>query len=171
MKCDDFLPSLETGSIWQRARALWHARGCHRCAGARENLRRLQQELSRNESISPYQRRLWEQALPEDVVQHTFVWSRVRWGLAAAIVLVVATTTTTLLWRNPRTPRDQGPNVVGVDKASGVIVRMVDPAMELASLETKLTALEAELAEVPGQVERAEVQQQVAAMIQTYSTW
>jgi len=67
MKCDDFLPAMETGGFLQRIRARCHAACCPKCAAVHAAFAVVKRQLAAPSPISAPMRQRWGQTLDEVV--------------------------------------------------------------------------------------------------------
>jgi hypothetical protein len=88
MKCDDFLPAMETGGSLQRIRARIHAAWCPKCAAVLAAFAAVKRQLATPSAISLQMRQTWDKSLDEIAqemsaqTQEVVVWDTDadRWG-------------------------------------------------------------------------------------------
>src|SRR5205085_279127 len=107
MRCNDFLPWLETGNWLQQARARRHAETCPSCAAAEQMLGRVKQDLRSPTKLPPRLRQKWLATVIEqtkvDLASRSPKASARTWYLAAALAAGVLLVLIPLSkwWSNP----------------------------------------------------------------------
>jgi hypothetical protein len=170
MNCADFLPYLETGSAAQRIRARLHAVRCRQCAAVLDAWALAKRQLSSTESLTLSQRRAWERAAREMVVQPQFRWRLIPTALVttlAACVVFAVVWTVPHAFRRP--PAGDGPGHVQVADVSSV--REISVSDEFVTLETRVELLRLELAALEPQAELLDARHQVNDLLNQYSKW
>jgi hypothetical protein len=87
MKCENFLETMETGTLWSRVLARRHAKRCLTCAETWRQFLEIKQHLKTAESLSSSQRHLWSQAA--EVSSTVLGPSIIRVALPAAAAVIV----------------------------------------------------------------------------------
>ena len=172
MRCDDFLPYLETGSLARRLLARCHAARCRPCAGVYDAWVTAKQQLSSPEPLSPHLRHLWQQAADETLMQPQFrrrPFPRAV-GLAAAACLLMGAVVWTV-WNTHRLPPTEMDTTVAVVRLDASPVRELDTSNEFASLETCVKQLDVELGVILRETERLDARHQASEMLDRYSKW
>jgi len=147
MKCEDFLPDLETGSPWRRMQARRHAVRCPRCAAVYAALTAAKARLATPEPVSPRARELWNRAARSTV---TVPDRRRRWVPAVACLVTAACLLIIFvgpdLWVRPN-----GNLMVNTGRSpdsivtSPVTVSELDPVSDLSQLDDAASQLDAQL--------------------------
>jgi len=175
MKCDDFLPALETGGMLRRWLAGRHAQQCSRCAAVRDRWLIAKRDLAAAGLLLAEQRRIWKQAVGESAAQRA---ADRRWTslpapvLAAACILalVVALIAAKLVRRRPVDPVNNGDVAVQV-VPSVPESQLVDRSTEFSSLETGVEQLLAQLDVTLVDAQRLDARQQADELLDRYSRW
>jgi hypothetical protein len=171
MKCDDFLPYLESGGIGQQLLARIHATRCPRCAALRKAWTTAKGQLTRSEPLTLNQRRVWERAAGEVVAQPIVrlrpIPTAFVTALAACVMIAVVWTVARVLHppplSEPRTDTGQ--------LAQLTSIREIGVSEEFDSLETRVEQLKLALAELVPQAELLDARHQVNELINQYSKW
>jgi hypothetical protein len=173
MKCQDFLPELETGGPWRRRRALRHAARCPRCAKVHAALVAVKATLAHPAPLSNHARELWNRApretavLPERQIRLT---PMIACLATAACVLIVFVGP--VLWVNHDSSvtwipgGSQEKTVV-----SATTVMTVDPVEEFSQLADAVDQLDAELQSLRLTAQRLEAQREVMVALSQYGKW
>ncbi len=177
MNCDDFLPSLETGSPLRRWRAHRHAHRCPRCAAALAMLDQVKQALapsSDKATLPSHLRRRWMAAAQADIssepspdryrIGPQTTWLRRTTALAAIVLLVVAVAIGYKLYNGSLVLNDKvtvGP----------ITVTQVDRAAELTRLDDEIVQLQAQVSSLINAAERLEAQQRIVLVLAQNITW
>lgn len=88
MKCENFLETMETGTLWSRVLARRHAKRCLKCAQTWRQFLEIKQHLKTAEPLSSSQRRLWSQAAEVDATIPTLSIIRVALPAVAAVIVL-----------------------------------------------------------------------------------
>jgi len=173
MKCDEFLPALETGGGRRRREARQHADHCPRCALVYVKWEATKRSLARPAPLSPHARDLWQRALRDGV---THPGRRIR--LAPLVASLAAAACLLLVFVGPGLWRrgDQFGNLVPggfkeVTSLSPTIVVRLDPRDELVELEDAVAELEAELESVRLIADRSVAQREILVTLNQYDRW
>jgi hypothetical protein len=173
MKCDDFLPALETGGFARRMRARRHAAGCPQCAAARAAFARAKRQLATAEPLSPRVRQLWAAAAPGVTLRHSRrkVWIPVTAGLAlAACVLLLVVEWA--VWKERITPQPEREVARSLPQPTNrEVVEEVDWADGLSRLAASVDQLDVQLQKLRREAERLEARQQVALTLDRFARW
>ena len=166
MRCDDFLPALETGGHLRRLRARCHAKRCPRCAAVSAAFAETKHRLATPEPLSPRVRQLWKQAADSPAEQHAGGrrWMWFATGLAAAACLVLIF----VKW-GVRPPAVNHP--IESSSPAGVVVEEINPAPELSRLEAATGQLEGRLRQIEEQIARRDARREVAMTLDRFSKW
>ena len=173
MNCDDFLAALETGGLLRRIQARRHAARCPSCATVQAAFVSAKDRLAKPEPLSPQARAAWERATFEDMRRPM---PRRRWVPVAASLATAACLTIVFL----STPVREGPIKEAVEKSGehpvarsvdDLTTALTDPVEELSQLATAAERLDAELASLRDQVERKNIQREVAVVLESYGRW
>jgi hypothetical protein len=160
MKCEDFLPDLETGGWWRRMQARRHAARCPRCAAVYVAFRTAKAGLAAPEPLPPHARELWKRAARDIVLRPE---RRRRWVPAIACAATAACLFIAFvgpaLWVKP--PRVTSP----------VTVVQLDPTAEFSRLEDEVGKLDSQLQSLRATAQRFEARQKVMIALNQYDKW
>jgi hypothetical protein len=190
MKCQDFLPALETGGRWRRRAARRHAARCPRCAAVAERFAAVKAQWADAPPLAAQDRLAWERAADrlriagETRRRTNVVPARRRFpfaivaGLAAAacaavvvIVIVRHKHVDVAGGQKPAPTTNQVTPSPVASRTSPVRVEVVDPAAELARLSVAVDQLDARMKDLDRQAARAEARRQVASAIDHFGRW
>ncbi len=148
MNCNDFLPTLETGSAFGRLRARVHARHCPQCRTVQRRLSELRSELARPSQLTAFHRRIWQRAALD--VSHEPGKGMVRYrqlaiasclGISATCVFVIA-----LSLRSNLPPGEEGTMVqVEAPAKTSAVSIAVAPLDDIEDISVGLRRVAAEL--------------------------
>jgi hypothetical protein len=168
MKCEDLLPSLETGGPLRRMRARRHAARCPRCSPVCAAFGQVKRGLASPQPLSPRALRAWRQACGESSAPLPARAGRRMWiplagGLAAAgLVWIVI----------GRFARPEAKDTRPVPPAAGdAVVEVIDPATELARLAKAVDELDEQVQQLKEQAARRAAQHAVALAIDRFGRW
>lgn len=171
MKCDDFLPNLETPGAFGRLRARLHALHCGRCAAVRRQFVAARRDWARPAPLTPAVRETWLQAATtaSPAMRRRSTRTQVRaLAVAGAVVLVVTAVWTADRWTNRRADREvaaqQRPDAVIADIAAAAD----QPRVALDEYERGLDRVAAELAELEGLAELIDARRGVDRLSAAY---
>jgi hypothetical protein len=171
MTCDDFLPALETGGLFRRTAARWHAARCPACARVLARWQALKSELAEASPLTDRQRDLWLLAAEPAPVRPRL---QLMWRLAA-LALVTALPAGFVLWSTQTGIfRTTGRVVQKRESDTRVAVVPISPesiARELSPLERGLDRVEAELAMLARRAARVDAHRQTATLLEEYRHW
>lgn len=171
MTCDDFLPALETGHLFRRAAARWHAARCPACTRVLTRWRLLKRELAETPELTDRLRERWLRAAEPAAVQPRL---RPVWRLAAlaAVTVVPACFVLWSLQSGPFRPVVRDVVVpTAVTQAAVVPISRESVARELSPLERGLDRIEVELAVLTRRVARVDASRQTATLLEAYRHW
>ena len=188
MKCDDFLPAMETGGLMRRWAARRHARQCPQCAAAWQILGNVKDELAAPAAdLPPHLRRRWvavarELASPVSGAPTPWAGNLRLFKPAAALVAVLLLALIPALiyrsFRRGQAPQAVGPTthssvVVGQDQRSigPITVTQVDRAAELARMDTEIVQLQTRIRAVIESAERLEARQRITLVLAQNTNW
>ncbi len=171
MKCDDFLPWLETGGMLRRWLAGRHAAKCGRCAAVRDTWIEAKRQLIAPEPPTADLRRMWQQAAGETArLPHL----ERRWYpmpaavVAAACVLVVAVAV--IAWK-VNWWQSVEPVTNGQTALASAPIEVVDRTSEFANLEIGVQQLRAEVDLALADAQRLDARRQAEELLDRYSKW
>jgi hypothetical protein len=173
MKCDDFLPDLETGGFWRRRQARRHAALCPRCAKVFATWLAVKQTLARPELLSPRDREIWLRAAREPLVEPV---RRVRLAPVVACLATAACLLIVFVGPGIWGKRDHSETVVpggsvDVTIVSATMVITLDPVDELTQLAEAADQLDQELRSLRLTAQRLEAQREVLVALNQYGKW
>jgi hypothetical protein len=189
MKCDDFLPALETGGPLRRRRARRHAARCPRCAAVAAQLAAVKRPWADVPPLAAGERLLWERAAMDDAgagniplpaqPRRLVIPNGRQWWAAAACVLLAVSIAVTLVVRHKavqvadRPPHVPSPTTTRAEpsRLGPVRVELVDAARELDQLAAAVGRLDVQMQELRRQAERAEARSQVASALDQFGHW
>lgn len=172
MKCQDYLPSLETGRWWQRLAARRHAARCPRCAAARLEFEAAIRELAQPAEVSPELKARWRQATNEPLPAarqidaprkadiQTASASRRRLAIAIACAASIAAIVGVAWWQWPDNGQQR--------PAATADVHEVETSQEFTRLESSLALLDGELRQVERDIERMQARQLAAELMRSH---
>jgi hypothetical protein len=168
MKCDDFLPALETGGFLRRLQARGHAAGCRRCAAVHAAWTAAKRQLAIAEPLSPRTRQLWQRAVSERCVQpETRRTGTVAAWLAGATCVLAFLTGVAV--RQDFFPPGSIPGGTDVNSPpEAEVVGEINSPTELSGLTAAVDRLDAELQGLQRLAERENAQQQIAATLRQF---
>jgi hypothetical protein len=178
MKCDDFLPALETGGFWRRWQARRHATRCSRCAALRTTFDQAIGTWATAEPLAPRARQAWMQAAVESIHRptRTRILRRAAAGFAVAACLVLALLIA-VTRKDVAPPRpeiqiaEENAGQPGETRELGPItVEPIDPTQGLSRLAADVERLDAELQTLRRKAERLDCQQQIAATLEGFES-
>jgi hypothetical protein len=172
MKCDNFLPALETGGFVRRLQARCHAVRCPGCTATRAALTATKQRLATPEPLSPHARRLWELAASEVIVRPATrrVWAPTAAGLGA-VACILLFLVAVAVRKEFLTPQ-LNPEVRNFNPPPETeVVGTVDSAKELSGLAAAVKRLDADLQRLQREAERVDAQQQIATTLNQFDRW
>jgi hypothetical protein len=173
MKCEDFLPDLETGCFWRRRQAQRHATLCPRCAKVYATWLAVKQTLARPAPLSPRAREIWLRVAREPLVgpvRHVRLTPLVACLATAACLLVVFVGPA--LW-----VKHDGlvTSIPGGSREKTIVsattVMTLDPVEEFSQLADAVDRLEAELQSLRLTAQRLEAQREVMVALNQYGKW
>ena len=170
MKCEDFLPDLETGSLWRRIRARRHAAHCPRCASVYAAFRAVKIRLATPEPLSRSAHEIWNQAAIDAPVQfqRPVRWAPAVAGLAAAACLLIVFIGPAV-W-GP-TGKIGGGGTQDTVTTSRTTVIEVDLLGEFSELADAAVRLDDELESLQTLAQRRDAQRDVLLALNRYQTW
>lgn len=164
MKCEDFLPSWQTGGWWRRLAARRHAARCPRCAAVRQRFAAALQGFAEPAAVSAELRARWcDAAESTPVVAADRSASHGTYGrrnLALACAASLAAVVAVGLWLWPEGAREG-------DRQVATVVE-VDAAPEFVRLESSLALLDQELQLVEQEIERMQARQLAADLLRRH---
>jgi hypothetical protein len=185
MKCDDFLPALETGGFFRRWIARRHARRCGNCTAALAMLDGVKEALappSGKSGLPAHLRRRWmavaqTEASPAEPSPAVYrigpgtIWLK-RAAALAAIVLLVLVPLLIYKFHGRATPVVPGPMVMK-DRITvfPITLTQVDRAAELAQLDTEIVQLQTNVRSLIKSAERLEARQRLALVLAQNTKW
>ena len=163
MKCEDFLPALETAGIIRRAQANFHAGRCPRCAAVRERFLQAKRRWSDSATLTAVHREAWHRAVNLAPLPAPSKVARVpRWALAtAALILVIVSAS--ILTRPP-----QLPDVKDVTQDQPPTEALELPFPPFDTLERALDQLAIELTNLGNQAALMDARHDVDHLLNTY---
>lgn len=178
MKCEQFLPWLESGSYVRAALARQHARRCESCRAAERMLDEVKQELADSDPLPERLKQAFltmgetkAVRLPEPAEDHrarAALWLAV---LAAAVLIAISPWLFSLR-RHAEVAeqmRDHDSTQPGEQRRVGpIIILTVDSAGELAQLEVELAALKTQLNAATADAQRLSAEQELARVLVDY---
>jgi len=170
MKCEDFLPDLETGSLWKRMRARQHAARCPRCAAVYAAFRAMKIRLAAPEPLSRSAREIWNKAAIDAPVQFQ---RPVRWAPAVACLAAAACLFIVFIGPAVWGPNEEiggGPTRDSVTISSTTVIE-VDPVGEFSELAVAALRLDGELQSLQTLAQRRDAQREVLLALNRYQTW
>jgi hypothetical protein len=178
MKCDDFLPSLETGGFWRRWRVRRHAVRCPRCAAIRTSFGKAMAGWAAAEPLAPRARKLWKLAAEENVhrpaPRHIPRRAAVAFGTVAGVLLLFAVA---MMQKHVVSPQPKTEVVRDVVRQSGesrelgpITVEEIDPAQGLSRLAADVEQLDADMRAIRRKAERLDTQQQIAVTLERFGS-
>jgi hypothetical protein len=178
MKCEQFMPWLESGSYVRAALARRHARRCKSCRAAARLLDEVKQEFADSAPLPEWLKHAFLNtgettavSLPESIDVHR---SRAGLWLAtlAAVVLIAILPWLFNLRRHAEIAeqvRDHEPAQPGEHRHVGPItILTIDSARELAQLEVDLAALKTQLNAATVDAQRLSAEQELARVLVDY---
>jgi hypothetical protein len=191
VKCDEFLPAMETGGPLRRWRARRHAARCLRCAAVLAKWVSVKDELPsivRDPTpLTDWERSVWMRAAEMGqsreaspaAVAWRMPWPRVAGVLAAAacavtIAVVIVRQKPTAIVDRPQptgTTTTTSPAAELSRVVSAVNVQASDQAAELAGLSEDVRQLADELQALRRKAERNSARQQVALTLSRFERW
>jgi hypothetical protein len=172
MKCDDFLPDLETGGLWRRMRARRHAAACPRCAAVYTAFRAAKNRLVTPEPLPRYAREIWKRAAIDAPVRFD---RQVRW--APAVACLAATACLLIVFVGPavwedmkNVVRNGGGSQESVTTSTTIVIE-VDPIGEFSGLADAADRLDRELESLRVMAQRRDAQREVMLALNQYGTW
>ena len=187
MKCEDFLPALETGGPLRRRRAQRHAARCVACAAAAERLAAMKRQWADTPPIGLEERVVWERAAVDDPgvrniplpapPRRLAMPTRFQWWAAAACVLLVVSIAVTLAVRHQTVnvvvrpqpvPTTTTTQTVRASQPGPIRVEPADGAGELEHLATAVDQLDVQMQELRRKAERAEARSQIASALDRF---
>jgi hypothetical protein len=172
MKCDDFLPALETGGLVQRLKARCHAARCRRCASQRAAFADAMQRWAVAEPLSPRAESLWRQAAGAAAARpgRGNAWKLATAGAIAAACLAVACLLA-VSWHIHNSPI-AGPQRIAagneIRRLGPVTVEEIDPSEGSAYLADEVRRLQVELKSLQQAIEKKSAQRQIAAALKRF---
>jgi len=192
VKCEDFLPWLETGTWLQRAQANRHAKRCPSCAAAERMLEQVKRELEVSDPLPARLRQQWlSTANAHAAIEPASVrrnWSARSWYLTVALAasLLLALIPLSKWWTDDPAPiaktgQNTGDNKLREQVAVNVqhdqinvgqiSVSTLDGRAQLNELDSKVAALQDELEQLLDRSEQLAVQQQLSQLLASHERW
>jgi hypothetical protein len=170
MKCEDFLPDLETGSLWRKMRARRHAARCPRCASVYAAFRAVKIRLATPEPLSRSAREIWIRAAVNTPVQ---VERQVSWAPAMACLAAAACLLIVFIGPAVWRPNEDigGGRTQDIVTTSGTTVIEVNPIGEFSELADAAVRLDDELESLQKLAQHRDVQREVLLALNRYQTW
>jgi len=170
MKCEDFLPDLETGSLWRKMRARRHAARCPRCASVYAAFQTVKIRLATPEPLSRSARKIWNKAAIDAPVQFQ---RPVRWAPAVACLAAAACLFIVFIGPAVWGPNEEigGGRTADNVATSSISVTEVDPIGEFSDLADAALRLDDELNSLQALAQRREAGREVLLALNRYQTW
>ena len=184
MRCEDFLPWLETGTRFQQLKARRHASSCPSCAAAAEMLGQLEDELGQNSPVPERLRQKWldaaggataVQIAPRESRSSRRVW--IAMALAASLLLALIPLSN---WLNNDRPiagvqPDQPVKPMQRPKenstVTAIVVTSVDGREELDQLHSEVSGLQTELQQLIQRSEQLAARQELSQLLASHERW
>ena len=176
MKCDDFLPALETGGMIGRLQAAAHARRCQQCAAVRAKFEIAKRQWTDASVVTPGQREMWQRAA---IAEPRMAPSRSRrsraqkWAMATGMTMVIVITLVLTRWsRSPsETEMAQRPPLSTTPPNEVSQLSSVQQPRDQAAIDTVERALDelaVELKKLQDQADLIDARHDVDELLSTY---
>src|SRR5262245_45179646 len=195
MKCDDFLPFLETGGWWRRWQAKRHARHCAGCAAAQAMLVELKREFAKTPPLTDRLEHMWRAAArvehaPAALSVRPRVRPAFRYAVAAVAIALAVLVPLAVRWNENHDRKGQdeiavkpgaldGPGALepkrqeqrSWTRSSRIAIAMADVVLELKELEDNITRLKEDINQLANASHKLEAEQEIDQVLARHSSW